>query len=101
MECAMEKASKYGKTSRFTKAIGSTTRLKVGVGLYTAMEMFMRATGKTIKPTAKESTCTKMGQATLDNGTKISSMVLEYKSGSMARLTKGIHFLNQKPSQWH
>lgn len=101
MECAMEKVSRYGKTSPFTKATGSTTRLKVGEGLYTAMGMFMRVNGKTIKPTAEESMCTKMVPATLDNGTRISNMVLEYKSGSMARLTKGIHFLNQKPSQWH
>lgn len=59
------------------------------VDLFMLMEMFMKDNGKMIKLMEREYIDIKMAQFTLENGTKICNMVMEYKNRMILRLMKG------------
>jgi hypothetical protein len=60
------------------------------------MVMFIKDSGKTIKPMGKEFIYIKMELLILVNGLKIYNMVMESKNGSINRHIKGILIFKSK-----
>lgn len=72
---------KSGSMVHFTRATGKLTRQMAEVGSFTPMEMFITASGKMIRHTDSDSITILMAHVMKASGMRISSMVMEKKSG--------------------
>jgi len=88
MACATVRANKFGQIIPSMKDTGLTTGLTAEEDSFMRMEMFMRASGRTIKLTEMEYTPELTDPLIPDNGQKIYNTDTASKSGMMVLPTK-------------
>ena len=88
MACATVRANKFGQIIPSMKDTGLTTGLTAEADSFMPMEMFMRASGGTIKLTEMEYTPELTDPLIPDSGQKIDNTDTASKSGMMALPTK-------------
>lgn len=88
MECATEKANKYGTISLFMRVTGWTIEPMAEADSFMQMEMYIKESGKTTKLMVMEFILVLINLTTLDNGAMIFNMDTAYKSGTITLLMK-------------
>ena len=88
MACATAPDSRSGPMELSMKEIGARTKLTARVNSGMQMVMFMRETGRMIKPTVLESICMSMAPGTKVTGATIYRMGMALSRGPMAPATR-------------